>query len=468
MSQAVSTNDALRAAIQESGLTYRDLAEAVKRVARENGDEHVAVDASYISRWTRAARPHGKTALYLAEALSRRLGWIVTPADIGFPMAIGTTDATSTWDTDTLVALADLGRQEVDDVDRRGALRGAAAYSLAALPLPPRDWWDAVRERGAARRPTGVQRVGMSDVEAVRSTTQEFLRTDQRYGGGHARAAIRAYLTSDVARLLRGTFADDSTRLAMYTAASELAYTGAWMRFDNAEHAAAQKGFALAMKLAAEANDAPLAGHILRAMAHQAIDLGHGDKALEIANNSIEQQRYALASPRERALIGVVRARALAATRHKRQASDALLRAEDDLAAATAGGDEPGRVFFFGEASLAHETACTLRDMGDLVGAEREFRRSIRTRNATAFRRTHVVTLGYLGSVQLRRGELDRACATWKAVMDELEGIQSGRTRDAVQTIHDSLKPIARRASGTVRELDRRAAAYLKANPKPA
>jgi hypothetical protein len=125
-------------------------------------------------------------------------------------------------------------------------------------------------------------------------------------------------------------------------------------------------------------------------------------------------------------------------------------------------------VFFFGEASLAHETACTLRDMGDLAGAEREFQHSIRTRNAAVFKRTHVVTLGYLGGVQLRRGELDRACATWTAVMDGLDGIQSGRTRDAVQSIHTLISPIARRASSEVRELDRRAVAYLKANPQSA
>lgn len=39
----------------------------------------------------------------------------------------------------------------------------------------------------------------------------------------------------------------------------------------------------------------------------------------------------------------------------------ALRRTEDDLRN-TDGTEEPGRVFFFAEASLAHETACTLRD----------------------------------------------------------------------------------------------------------
>jgi hypothetical protein len=69
--------------------------------------------------------------------------------------------------------------------------------------------------------------------------------------------------------------------------------------------------------------------------------------------------------------------------------------------------DEPSRVFFFGEASLAHETACMLRDTGDLSGALTAFRRSVHTRKATTFTRTHAVTLGYLGDVHARRGEID-------------------------------------------------------------
>ena len=86
-------------------------------------------------------------------------------------------------------------------------------------------------------------------------------------------------------------------------------------------------------------------------------------------------------------------------------------------------------MFFFGEASLAHETACTLRDTGDLSGALKEFRRSVRTREATVFTRTHAVTLGYLGAVQARRGEIDQACVTWSNALDAMDGIHSGRIR---------------------------------------
>jgi hypothetical protein len=114
----------------------------------------------------------------------------------------------------------------------------------------------------------------------------------------------------------------------------------------------------------------------------------------------------------------VVFARALAVTGQKSAAAVALIKAEEDLAAAHDDG-EPARVFFFGEASLAHETACALRDINDLPGAVREFRRSVRTRKAATFARTHAVTLGYLGAVQARQGKIDEACATWSTAPGE-------------------------------------------------
>jgi hypothetical protein len=233
------------------------------------------------------------------------------------------------------------------------------------------------------------------------------------------------------------------------------------MAFDNAEHAIAQRYFVLAVKLAARAGNPPLTGHVLRAMAHQAIDLGFYEQALDLSTASIAGQRYAAATPRERALLGVVHARGLAANGRKQAAEKALIRAEDDLASASEGIVEPNRTFFFAEASLAHETACTLRDCGDRQGAIRQFRHSVRTRGA-AFRRTHAVTLGYLGATQIEGGSVEEACATWSGVLDAMEeGIYSGRARQAVVDMRRLVSPYRHRGIPAVTALDTRAAAYL-------
>ncbi|WP_406300964.1 Tat pathway signal protein (plasmid) [Embleya sp. NBC_00888] len=336
------------------------------------------------------------------------------------------------------------------DMHRRQAL-STAAYSLAAVAVP------APPER--PRSPAGGRHVGRRDLEALRETTATFSRIDQRYGGGHARGAVVQYLAADVTALLSGRFADDSVRRAAFSAAAELAYLCGWMAFDDAEHATAAFYFEKATRLAAEADDAPLTGHVLRAMAHQAIDLGDRPRALALADASIDTGRYASATPRERALLGVVHARALAVNDRPKAAAAALVRAERDLDDARPDLPEPDRVFFFGEAGLAHETACALRELGDMRGAVREFDRSVRTRKATAFTRTHAVTLGYLGAAHAARGDVEHACAVWSQALDAMGGIRSARTRATAVDMHRTLGRLPTVAAA--RELHSRVTAHL-------
>ncbi|MGY0235828.1 Tat pathway signal protein [Longispora urticae] len=424
--------------------------------------EFAAVSRSHVSHWVTGTVPSGRAPTILCESLSRRLGREITLADIGLGTEKDSSAPRPDWHADTLVALADLGRVDVD-ADRRRLMQGAA-YSLASLAVPAPDWWEQMPEASACRHPVGGRGVGHGDVEAVRDMVSMFSTVDQRRGGGHAHTAVVGYLTRDVTAYLRGAFADEHVRRGMFSAASELAYLAGWMAFDNSEHAIAQHYFTNAVKLAAEADDAPLAGHVLRAMAHQAVDLGHPQHALHLAEASVDGRRYTDSSPRERALLKIVHARALAAAGRKSDAAVALLRAEDDLATATAGDEEPSRVFFFAEASLAHETACTLRDCGDLAGAASHFRRSVRTRKAAKFTRTHAVTLGYLGAVQARQGNLEEACGTWSASLDAMDGIRSGRTRQVAADIRSTLSPFRARGTRTVADLETRAADYLANN----
>ncbi|WP_117208862.1 Tat pathway signal protein [Allorhizocola rhizosphaerae] len=459
MTRKRGVNTKLAAVIAEAGLSHAQVARAVVRVAAENGArEHAAIGRSHVSHWVAGSSPSDQAPFFLAEALSRQLKRVVTLDEIGLSQPASTVEAFD-WGTDTLIELVDLGRMDID-VNRRTAL-GAATFSAAALILPEGDWWRDLPIRGRHRNPKHSRVIGAGDVEAVREMTQIFSKLDQRRGGGHARSALIQYLSSDVASNLTSTFATERIRQQMFSAASELAYLAGWTAFDNDEHAIAQHHFRAAVKLAAEANDAPMAGHVLRAMAHQAVDLGHVKAGLDLATASLDAHRYQRACPRERALLGVVYAKALGANGHKASAAAALLRAEDDLAAASPGDDEPSRVFFFGEASLAHETACTLRDTGDLAGSIREFRRSVRTRKASSFTRTHAVTLGYLGSVQAQSRHIEQACATWSKALDAMDGINSGRTRKVLKDMRTALSPFRKRGLAQANELDARAADYL-------
>ena len=339
----------------------------------------------------------------------------------------------------------------------------ASAYSLAGLALPQGNWWDSTYERARDRSSATSGTVAAADVTSVREMMTFFSQRDQRRGGADGRDALVAYLRTDVAAHLSRRTPSEGVRRDLFSAAAELTYLAGWTAFDTSAHALAQRYFMLAVRLAAEAGDAPLTGHVLRAMAHQAVDLHHPQQALDLATASVERQRYTLASPREKALLGVVHARALAAAGHKKDALTALLRAEDDLGKADDGtAEEPGRVFFFGQASLAHETACTLRDLGDLNAAEQQFKLSVRTRRKQTFRRTHSVTLGYLGAVQAQQGAIDAACTTWTKALDAMDGVQSGRARETVVQMRRASSPFRGRGGHAATALDDRAQAVLR------
>ncbi|MEU7181393.1 MULTISPECIES: Tat pathway signal protein [Streptomyces] len=452
-------NERLAALLEEAGWSRAQAASAFNRVVQESKvPDYASIGRSHITMWVGGTRPSGAAPVILCQALTRRLKRLITPEQLGFASPHTPTQGTLDWDVDPLISLTDLGRMDLD-ADRRKFI-GGAVYSVAALALPREQWWQAMAKPPQST-PSRQQHVGRADVTMVEELTVAFSRMDQQRGGGHGRKAVVQYLRSDVASLLRGKFPNEQVRGDMFSAAGELAYLSAWMAFDNAEHAVAQRYFLLAAKLAARADSPPLVGHILRAMAHQALDLGFFKESLELSSASVEGQRYVSATPRERSLLGVVHARGLAANGQKRAAARALLRAENDLASAQDGVPEPHRTFFFSDAALAHETACTLRDSGDRPGAIRHFRQSIRTRGA-AFRRTHAVTLGYLGATQINNGSVEEACATWSGLLDAMdEGIYSGRARQAVFDMRKLLSPYRHRAIPAAMELDARAVSYL-------
>jgi hypothetical protein len=453
-------NERLDALLREAGWSRAQAASAFNRVAQENNlVSYANIGRSHISMWVAGTKPTGEAPVVLCQALSRGLRRMVTPDELGFGASGSSAQTVLDWHIDPLTTLVDLGRADLD-AERRGFLT-SAVYSAASLALPDEAWWRVRAMAQAPSSPTRQQRVGRGDVATVRELTAAFSRIDQQRGGGHGRKALVQYLHSDVARLLQGSFPDEEVRREMFSAAGELTYLSGWMAFDNSEHAIAQRYFVLAVKLAACAGGQPLSGHILRAMAHQAIDLGAYKQGLDLAAASVEGQRYLSATPRERALLGVVHARGLAANGMKQAAARALLRAENDLASASDEIEEPDRTFFFGEASLAHETACTLRDLGDRNGAIQQFQRSVRKRGA-AFRRTHAVTLGYLGATQIAAGGVEEACGTWTMVLDAVEeGIYSGRARQAVVDMRALLSPYRHRRIPVAAELDVRARRYL-------
>jgi hypothetical protein len=328
MSRAGSKrNEQLAAIITACSWTYEACATAIRDVATESEDHLESLNRSHVSKWISGVRPGQSTALYLAEAASRRLGWQVTLDDLGLGSGVDPRPALSDldWDRDPVADLVTVGRA---DLERRDFAK-TALYSLAALTVPL-DSWREVAERGRHARTNGAK-VGAGDVEAVRQMIAMFSQADEHFGGGHARMAIVAYLTSDIAGYLNGSFASDEIRRAMFSAAAELTYLAGWKAFDSNQQGVAQRYYLRALRLANEADDGALGGFILRAMAHQAVDLGHGRACLDLAESSLDWSRKN-GTPGAYALFTVVKARGYAAGKEATQTTSTLNAAEHLLA----------------------------------------------------------------------------------------------------------------------------------------
>lgn len=454
-------NELLATRIAETGWSQPKVAAAVVRTAREAGvTELYGISRSHIAMWIQGTTPSGQAPHILCETLARKLGRPITPADIGLAPAQARDDG-SDWSVDTLTMLGELGSEDLDMLHRRTMLAGSA-YSLAGLTLPTAAWWTAAPAAAAQRQPVTPRPATQSDIDDIRHLTTFYSARDQQRGGASGRTALAGHLRDEAVPLLGSTFRTQQLRRDTYSAVAEMTYLAGWMAFDASHHRTAQRYLTAAARLAAEAGDGPLSAHILRALAHQAVDLGHPRRALDLADASMSRDRYGRASHRERALLAIVHARALAADANRPAALAAISRAERDLSRAGEQ-DAPERVAFFQEASLAHETACALRDLGQPRDAEVQFKRSVVTRRRQLYTRTHSVTLGYLGDVQVRQGRLDEACHTWNQALDAMAGVHSGRARDVIIRMQRDLSPVRRRGGRHVTELTQRAKELLRA-----
>ncbi|WP_432746886.1 hypothetical protein H7827_20625 [Streptomyces sp. JH002] len=104
-------NTALRELLKSEKVTYETLAGLVRTVAAETGNA-LRTNRSAVAHWVAGSQPEEATSGYIAEALSRRLGRPISPSDIGLAPAI-VREATA-WPEDTLAALTELGRLDLD------------------------------------------------------------------------------------------------------------------------------------------------------------------------------------------------------------------------------------------------------------------------------------------------------------------------------------------------------------------
>ncbi|MBZ9637996.1 regulator [Streptomyces sp. PSKA30] len=450
-------NRQLAALIAEAGFSNAGLARRVDQLGLEHGLD-LRYDKTSVTRWLRGQQPRGATPALIAEVFTRRLGRRLTAQDLGLdacaPVYAGLEFAAGPEEAVDIVS--GLWRK---DSGSHAELR-KIAFTAAGLVVPSRDWLigradekvargelltrvppqgrPAVpRQRGQSERASG-HRVTAGDIAALRSVGELFRTLDNAYGGGHARQALVRYLEHECEPMLRGTYGEQTGR-RLFAAAADLTRLAGWTSYDIAAHGLAQRYFVQALRLAQAAGDRAYGSYVLATMSRQAVYLGHGREAVQLARVA-QQGVGSSAPPVVQALLHAAEARGHGVLGEVRACTAALVRAERTLEAARTGDEVPHWARFFDEAQLADEFGHCHRDLQQFRAAAQHAERSLQLR-APGFARSRLFCRVVLATARLGLGELDQACALAAEAAGQAAEMRSVRAVEYVRDFERRLEP---------------------------
>ncbi|WP_328870835.1 regulator [Streptomyces sp. NBC_00287] len=450
-------NRQLAALIAEAGFSNAGLARRVDQLGLEHGLD-LRYDKTSVTRWLRGQQPRGTTPALIAEVFTRRLGRRLTAQDLGLdacaPVYAGLEFAATPEEAVDIVS--GLWRK---DSGSHAELR-KIAFTPAGLVVPSRDWLigradDKVahgegpvrvpvqnrpsvpRQRGQAERGPG-QKVTGGDINALRSVGELFRTLDNMYGGGHARQALVRYLEHECEPMLRGTYGEQTGR-RLFAAAADLTRLAGWTSYDIAAHGLAQRYYVQSLRLAQAAGDRAYGSYVLVTMSRQAVYLGHGREAVQLARVA-QQGVGTTAPPTVQALLHSAEARGHGVLGEVRACTASLVRAERALEAARPGDEVPHWARFFDEAQLADEFGHCHRDLQQFRAAVQHAERSLQLR-APAFARSRLFCRVVLASARLGLGELDQACALGAEAAGQAAEMRSVRALEYIRDFERRLEP---------------------------
>ncbi|MEU6085864.1 regulator [Streptomyces sp. NPDC047085] len=459
-------NRQLAALIAEAGFSNAGLARRVDQLGLEHGLD-LRYDKTSVTRWLRGQQPRGTTPALIAEVFTRRLGRRLTAQDLGLdacaPVYAGLEFAATPEEAVDIVS--GLWRK---DSGSHAELR-KIAFTPAGLVVPSRDWLigkaddrvgrelvprvPAQARAGAAgrdrpdavlapARPRGERvpghRVTGGDIAALRSVGELFRALDDQYGGGHARQALVRYLEHECEPMLRGVYGEQTGR-RLFAAAADLTRLAGWTSYDIAAHGLAQRYFVQALRLSQAAGDRAYGSYVLVTMSRQAVYLGHGREAVQLAR--VAQQGTGTGGPPAvQALLHAAEARAHGVLGEVRACTSALVRAERALEAARPGDEVPYWARFFDEAQLADELGHCHRDLQQFRAAAQHAERSLQLR-APAHARSRLFCRVVLATARLGLGELDQACALAAEAAGQATEMRSVRAHEYVKDFERRLEP---------------------------
>lgn len=293
------------------------------------------------------------------------------------------------------------------------------------------------RQRYPGERGSG-QKVSSGDVAALRSVGELFRALDHAYGGGHARQALVRYLEHEAEPMLRGRYGEATGR-SLFAATADLTRLAGWTSYDIAAHGLAQRYFVQALRLAQAAGDRAYGSYVLITMSRQAVYLGHGREAVQLARVA-QQGIGSSAPPAALALLHAVEARGHGVLGEARACAASLARAEHALETARPGDGVPAWARYFDEAQLADEFGHCHRDLQQYRQAAQHAERSLELR-APAYARSRLFCRVVLATARLGLGELEQACLLGAEAAQQAAEMRSVRATEYVRDFERRLEP---------------------------
>ncbi|MGI5352032.1 regulator [Streptomyces sp. CA-250714] len=318
-----------------------------------------------------------------------------------------------------------------------GGLRVPPQSRVGGAGVPTRPPSPAAARLDRVERGPG-QRVSGGDVAALRSVCELFRALDHAYGGGHARQALVRYLEHEAEPMLRGVYGEQLGR-RLFAAAADLTRLAGWTSYDIAAHGLAQRYFVQALRLTQAAGDRAFGAYVLVTMSRQAVYLGHGREAVQLAR--VAQQGVGTSVPPVvQALLHAAEARGHGVLGEVRACTASLARAERALEAARPSEDVPAWARFFDEAQLADEFGHCHRDLQQYRAAAQHAERSLQLRSA-GFARSRLFCRVVLATARLGLGEIEQACALGAEAAHQAAEMRSVRAHEYVRDFERRLEP---------------------------
>jgi len=434
-------NILLDAILSEAGMSHEGLAARVNQLGQRDG-LGLLYDHASVRRWIRDGTiPRGKVPELICEALTTRLPRRVVLSDIGMerneggdgtPLAAAVDRAAAMWRND---------RRSEDQPDARPVEGPPAVMPVFEWENPPDDL--------DVGRLDGLSRVDQGQVEILRAARSRYEQMYRAVGGIPVRPRLTAFLDSQAAPLIKGSY-DDRTGRQLHRAVGGLAALAGICAYDADRQGTAQRYFFQALRMAKASGERGFGGYVIALLANQAMCRGLYRQVIQYTETALRGAAGDL-SPALIMDLSTLQARAYARMGDRAGCHASMGRA-DEMAARIRPSEEPAETGYVQPGLLHVQHAEALRSLGDLSAAYAHAEQAVAAPGTHQRGRVH--RLATLATILAGQGNVEQAADIGNVMLNLAEGMESRRITDRISGVRSAVCAVS---DGTAaRELSER------------